>query len=284
MIMTESFKERIRSVTEFLESIAKSRELLSQVSEEEQRRLIRAAGEIFEPDSLARRRLLKANRRQHKFDRRQNEEAALAETGIRRHRRQSVFTTPNVFPPADFRQQETDDPDFREASEPQHCYICKQSYSSVHHFYDQLCPECAAFNFFKRTETADLRGRVALLTGGRVKIGYQAGIKLLRAGASLIVTTRFPRDSADRYAREPDFEEWSDRLEIHGLDLRHTPSVEAFCHRLNETRDRLDFIINNACQTVRRPPEFYQHMMENETAPALQLPERVRKLIGSFEG
>ena len=113
----------------------------------------------------------------------------------------------------------------------------------------------------KRTETADLRGRVALLTGGRVKIGYQAGIKLLRAGAQLIVTTRFPRDAARRYAREPDFDEWGDRLEIFGLDLRHTPSVEAFCRHLVATRDRLDFIINNACQTVRRPPEFYAHMM-----------------------
>src|SRR5207244_8747713 len=110
------------------------------------------------------------------------------------------------------------------------------------------------FNFRKRSETADLRGRVALLTGGRVKIGYQAGIKLLRAGAHLIVTTRFPRDSAARYAAEPDFEEWSDRLEIFGLDLRHTPSVEAFCREMLTTRERLDFIINNACQTVRRPP------------------------------
>ena len=76
------------------------------------------------------------------------------------------------------------------------------------------------------------RGRVALLTGGRVKIGYQAGLKLLRAGAHLIVTTRFPRDSATRYAQEQDFAEWGDRLEIFGLDLRHTPSVEAFCHEL----------------------------------------------------
>ena len=284
MIMTESFKERLKSATEFLESIAQSRELLSQVSEDEQRRLIRAAGEVFEPDSAARRRLLKANRRRHKFAKRQSEEATLSETGIRKLRRKSAFTTPNVFPPPEFQQQEMDEPDFREASEPQHCYICKHSYSSVHHFYDQLCPECAAFNFFKRSETADLRGRVALLTGGRVKIGYQAGIKLLRAGASLIVTTRFPRDSAARYAREPDFDDWCDRLEIHGLDLRHTPSVEAFCHRLNETRDRLDFIINNACQTVRRPPEFYQHMMEQETSSSHRLPERIRKLLGSFEG
>src|SRR3546814_10118669 len=96
------------------------------------------------------------------------------------------------------------------APELLHCYVCKQKYTRVHHFYDQLCPECAEFNFAKRSESADLRGRVALLTGGRVKIGYQAGLKLLRAGAALIVTTRFPRDSAERYAQEPDFAQRSE--------------------------------------------------------------------------
>ena len=136
----------------------------------------------------------------------------------------------------------------------------------MHPFYDQLCPDCGDLNFRKRTETADLEGRVALLTGGRVKIGYQAGIKLLRCGAQLIVTTRFPRDAAARYAAEPDFADWRDRLEVFGLDLRHTPSVEAFCAHLVATRDRLDFIVNNACQTVRRPPAFYRHMLERETA------------------
>ena len=120
--------------------------------------------------------------------------------------------------------------------DPQHCYVCKKQFSVVHHFYDQLCPSCAEFNYAKRTESADLRGRVALLTGGRVKIGYQACIKLLRAGATLIVTTRFPRDAALRYAREPDFGDWSHRLEIFGLDLRYTPSVEAFCRHLDVTR------------------------------------------------
>jgi NAD(P)-dependent dehydrogenase (short-subunit alcohol dehydrogenase family) len=139
-------------------------------------------------------------------------------------------------------------------------------------------------NFSKRTESVDLHGRVALLTGGRVKIGYQAGLKLLRAGASLIVTTRFPRDSAARYAQEPDFAEWSDRLEIFGLDLRHTPSVEAFCRQLLATRERLDFIINNACQTVRRPPAFYEHMMERERAALEALTPAERKLVGEYEG
>jgi NAD(P)-dependent dehydrogenase (short-subunit alcohol dehydrogenase family) len=217
------------------------------------------------------------------------DEGVLAETGIRTLRRRPVFRTPNVFPPERFEPRDVpgvpgvdDQPDpktHREAAEPQPCYICKQKYSPIHHFYDQLCPPCAALNFAKRSELADLRGRVALVTGGRVKIGYQAGLKLLRSGAELIVTTRFPRDSAARYAREADFGEWAHRLEIVGLDLRHTPSVEAFCRGLLATRSRLDFIVNNACQTVRRPPAFYAHMMAGETAALGGLPARVRMLV-----
>jgi NAD(P)-dependent dehydrogenase (short-subunit alcohol dehydrogenase family) len=116
-----------------------------------------------------------------------------------------------------------------------------------------------------------------------VKIGYQAGIKLLRSGARLIVTTRFPRDSASRYAREHDFTEWGDRLEIYGLDLRHTPSVEAFCREMLAKEQRLDFIINNACQTVRRPDAFYEHMRETETAALASMPGHVQRLLGTYE-
>jgi NAD(P)-dependent dehydrogenase (short-subunit alcohol dehydrogenase family) len=272
-----NFEERVRAAVELLESIANNRQLLAEAPVEYQKRLIQAAGNVFQPDSVARRRLVKANRRQDKAAKIQREEAALSETGIRKLRQKKVFTTPNVFPPAE-------EPAARDSVEPQHCYICKEHYTSVHHFYDQLCPPCAEWNWFKRGELADLRGRVALVTGGRVKIGYQAGIKLLRSGATLIVTTRFPRDSAARYAQESDFSEWSDRLEIYGLDLRHTPSVEGFCHELLATRHRLDFIINNACQTVRRPPAFYQHMMARETAALSELPGDIRKLVGRFEG
>jgi NAD(P)-dependent dehydrogenase (short-subunit alcohol dehydrogenase family) len=272
-----NFEERVRAAVELLESIANNRQLLAEAPVEYQKRLIQAAGNVFQPDSVERRRLVKANRRQDKAAKVQREEAALSETGIRRLRRKKVFTTPNVFPPAE-------DPVARDSVEPQHCYVCKEHYTAVHHFYDQLCPPCAEQNWFKRGELADLRGRVALVTGGRVKIGYQAGIKLLRSGATLIVTTRFPRDSAARYAREPDFSEWSDRLQIYGLDLRHTPSVEGFCRELLATRHRLDFIINNACQTVRRPPAFYQHMLAKETAALSELPGDIRKLVGGYEG
>jgi hypothetical protein len=96
-----------------------------------------------------------------------------------------VFTTPNPLPAPEIEPREIEpDPDSRDALEPQHCYICKQHYSTLHHFYDQLCPGCAELNFRKRTETADLSGRVALLTGGRVKIGYQAGIQAAAVGRS----------------------------------------------------------------------------------------------------
>jgi NAD(P)-dependent dehydrogenase (short-subunit alcohol dehydrogenase family) len=260
------------------------------LEEQERQRLVNAAANVFDPDPETRRRHGKQRRRRHKRERIARDEAVLDETGIRSLRSQAVFTTPNVFPPAGFAQAdvtaEHDDAaaPFRETVAEQHCYVCKDHYTAIHHFYDQLCPPCAAFNYAKRTETADLSGRVALLTGGRVKIGYQAGIKLLRAGAQLIVTTRFPRDAAQRYAGEPDFEDWGDRLEIYGLDLRHTPSVEALCQHLDATRDRLDIIVNNACQTVRRPSAFYEHMLEGEQALLGALTGPTRELLGDWEG
>jgi NAD(P)-dependent dehydrogenase (short-subunit alcohol dehydrogenase family) len=276
---------QLKDATEILEKVVSNRALLAGLSVEERTRLLKVAGEVYCPEVDERRRLVKAKVRQRKAEKIQRDQSRLNQTGIRKLRREKIFTTPNVFPPRDFSQQEIkDDPDFREVVEPQNCYICKKDYSRIHHFYDQLCPNCAELNFFKRTETTDLRGRVALLTGGRVKIGYQAGIKLLRAGAQLIVCTRFPRDSAMRYSQEADFKDWGHRLEIFGLDLRHTPSVEAFCRHLLATRNRLDFIINNACQTVRRPPDFYQHMMEREHGPLHDLPEAARKLLGAYEG
>jgi NAD(P)-dependent dehydrogenase (short-subunit alcohol dehydrogenase family) len=276
---------QLKAAAAILEQASANRALLGALSEEERTRLLKAAGDIYCPDLTQRRKLVKATVKQRKAEKRQKEEAKLHQTGIRELRRKPVFTTPNYFPPQIGEPQEvTDNPDFHEAVEPQNCYVCKKDYSQIHHFYDQLCPTCAELNYFKRTESADLRGRVALLTGGRVKIGYQAGIKLLRAGAQLIVCTRFPRDSAMRYAAEPDFKEWGSRLEIFGLDLRHTPSVEAFCKHLLNTRSRLDFIINNACQTVRRPPDFYAHMMERENGSLHDLPPDAAKLLGAYEG
>ena len=60
---------------------------------------------------------------------------------------------------------------------------------AVHHFYHELCVACGDFNHTKRTQSADLSGQVALLTGGRVRIGYRIALRLLRAGAECHVST-----------------------------------------------------------------------------------------------
>jgi NAD(P)-dependent dehydrogenase (short-subunit alcohol dehydrogenase family) len=273
--------ERLRDAVALLESIAVDRSLLEHVPDDERKRLLQAVASVYHPDRVERRRMAKVVARERRASRVKKDDGVLHETGIRSLRRRPVFHTPNVFPPESFEQQDVDEEASarRQSRELQHCYVCKQKYTLIHHFYDQLCPPCAAFNYAKRTELADLRGRVALVTGGRVKIGYQAGVKLLRCGAHLIVTTRFPRDAAARYAKEPDFTDWSHRLEVFGLDLRHTPSVEAFCRELVATRTRLDFIVNNACQTVRRPPEFYRHMMEAERAALAGMGGDILRLV-----
>ena len=270
-----------------LREVIAAPEMANELNADEKADFFNAAGDVFCPDPEIRRRRTKLLQQQRRNERTQRDDDVLGETGIRTLRSKPVFTTPDVFAPDDFEQRDVaDDPDqpaFRETLEPQHCYICKIRYHEVHHFYDQLCPSCAALNYAKRGELADMSGMVVLLTGGRVKIGYQAGIKLLRCGAELIVATRFARDAAERYAAEPDFADWGDRLEIFGLDLRHTPSVEAFCAHLLATRTRLDAIVNNACQTVRRPPSFYEHMMDRETAALESLPADVLQLVGSYE-
>jgi hypothetical protein len=41
----------------------------------------------------------------------------------------------------------------------------------VHFFYHLMCPDCATFNYKKRIQTADLKGRIALMTGTPPKTG-----------------------------------------------------------------------------------------------------------------
>jgi len=278
----EVTRVRLQQALDLLETVADDIRLLNSLPDDERARFKQAASRVAHPDRTMRRKLQKEELRARRAFRMRRTEESRHDTGIRTLRRKPVFTTPNYYLPAALDQPATDASPH--AAEPQHCYVCKQPYINIHHFYDQLCPDCAALNFAKRTELADLHGRVALLTGGRVKIGYQAGLKLLRCGAHLIVTTRFPRDSASRYAAEPDFDEWKDRLEIYGLDLRHTPSVEAFCREILNRHTRLDVIVNNACQTVRRPPAFYAHMMAGEEAAMADMPVAVQRLLGEYEG
>lgn len=162
---------------------------------------------------------------------------------------------------------------------PHTCYVCKQPSTHAHFFYRHLCLRCGDLNYRKRAICADLAGRTALVTGARVKIGYATALRLLRAGARVIVTTRFPHDAAYRYSREPDFVDWQDRLEIYGLDFRYLPVLERFVQYLHETYPALDILINNAAQTVRHPSEYYAPLLPREQTPLAELPPAQQALV-----
>jgi NAD(P)-dependent dehydrogenase (short-subunit alcohol dehydrogenase family) len=281
--------QRLLDATEVLEAVREDHALLAKLDAEQRRRLLTAAGQVSRPGPWAKRELARAARRKRRLQVKADDEALLAATGIRSERSKAVFETPLVGDPPVPAWENIDRAldaaaaSQRRVREARNCYVCKRDFHDVHFFYDSMCGECAELNYQKRQQTADLSGRTALITGARVKIGYQAGIMLLRAGAHVVVTTRFPRDAAARYAREKDFLDWCHRLDIHGLDLRHTPSVEVFARHLNDTLDGLDFILNNACQTVRRPSGFYAHLIEDENLPTAALPEPTQRLLTSFE-
>ncbi|MDP3275298.1 MAG: SDR family oxidoreductase [Deltaproteobacteria bacterium] len=253
-----------------LEALADNHALLGSLSESHRRRLLIASGRISRPSRDEARSLRRTLAKNERDETRTQQDTLLANTGIRKLRDAPVFVTPF---PNEIAATAQDNAPATALPLARICYVCKARYQSVHFFYDQLCATCGDYNFAKRSPRADLSGRTALVTGARVKIGYQASVMLLRSGARVIVTTRFARDAAQRYAREPDFADFSQRLVIYGLDLRHTPSVERFAQELTQRESRLDFVIHNACQTVRRPAGFYAHLMDAERAerPPAQL-------------
>jgi NAD(P)-dependent dehydrogenase (short-subunit alcohol dehydrogenase family) len=272
--------DEVQHCIALLEGLLASHEEFVQLPGDQKRALLTAAGKISHPGKHEYR--LRRNLRN--LLRKQNIEAhertARAATGIRVARTKSVFTAPQEIPP----QIEHAETKYTRLLNARSCYVCKVEFKRLHFFYDAMCPACAELNYSKRFQITSLEGRTALITGSRVKIGYQAALKLLRAGAEVIATTRFPMDSALRYSQESDFNQWKDRLHIYGLDLRHTPSVEMFCAYIEKQYKRLDILINNAAQTVRRPPGYYAHLMAREDYAHKELPAPLQKILHSFEG
>ena len=175
---------------------------------------------------------------------------------------------------------------------PNACYCCKKRFTEVHHFYASMCPSCAEENYFRRHFTCDMRGRYCIVTGARVKIGFRVALKLLKAGAFVVATTRFPEDARERFKRtdeemlrkQKQNESFMNRLKIVAMDLRDLPALEKLCEKLNTELPRLDVIINNACQTVRRPPTYYKHLLKGELVKKKKRREERRMIANGGDG
>ena len=268
----------LRACIRVLRAVEADRSHLTRISQEQRRELLTLAGLVAKPERHHLVRMAKAFRRAEREAAKEQDRKAIEQAGLRVQRRSPVFA------PLWLEAPKPEDVEERpRLNQERDCYVCKRPFSKVHRYYDSMCEPCGDFNYAKREQTADLAGEYVLITGARVKIGYQASLKLLRAGAQVIVTTRFPVDAADRYAKEPDFSAWRARLQIHGLDLRHTPSVEMFAKFLAERLPRLDYILNNACQTVRRPAGFFQHLLAREAQPIDSLPADLRGVLAGHD-
>jgi NAD(P)-dependent dehydrogenase (short-subunit alcohol dehydrogenase family) len=274
--------EELQRCLVLLESILEDRTLLSDMPEDLRVAFLIAAGRVSRPTREENRHGAKAFRRIVRKKVLHHDREVRASTEIRAARRADVFEAPPQLVEGEGAGADAA-AEARELIKPRACYVCKTEFKKLHFFYDAMCAACADLNYKKRFQTASLDGRVAMITGARIKIGFQAALMMLRAGARVIVTTRFPRDAASRFAREADFGKWQSRLEIYGLDLRHAPSVEMFARYLTQTKDRLDILINNAAQTVRRPAGFYTHMLELEQRPFDCLPRELQSVLGGHE-
>jgi len=267
-------KEEIDECIRVLQKLVKNTNYLFEVNEVDRIALLKAAGLLSRPNKQEQNKRRKDAKKATKRKMIERDKHARKETGIRSAREASVFVAPKLLAFTNkFIEPE------RELESPRNCYVCKTLFTKLHHFYDSMCPDCGAYNYAKRFQTADLTNQVAVVTGSRLKIGYHITLILLRAGATVVATTRFPVDSSLRFSKEEDFNVWGHRLKIHGLDLRHIPSVEIFCNFIEKQYNRLDILINNAAQTVRRPAGFYRHLLANEEATIEELPLFAQQLL-----
>ncbi|SDE31103.1 short chain dehydrogenase [Pricia antarctica] len=271
--------EEIDKCIFILERLVTDTDQIFDIPKEKRTALLKASGMLSRPSREEFSRRKKDGKKAAKRKMAARDRVARKETGIRSAREADVFVAPKLLGGSDLANKE------RQAlASPRNCYVCKTEFTELHHFYDTMCKACGDFNYAKRFQNADVKGQVAIITGSRLKIGYHITLMLLRGGATVIATTRFPVDSALRYSKEADFTEWGHRLKIHGLDLRHIPSVEIFCNYIEQKYEQLDILINNAAQTVRRPAGFYSHLMENEERPFASLPKYARDVLADHIG
>ncbi|WP_010134703.1 SDR family NAD(P)-dependent oxidoreductase [Ochrovirga pacifica] len=267
-------EKEIQACIDTMQVLLQDTNQLFQLTEQQRVDLMKTAGLLSRPSKDEQERRRKDAKKAIKRKQQERDKHARKETGIRSARAAAVFQAPKMLTYTEVAKEDTP-----ELESPRNCYVCKKMYTKLHHFYDSMCTECGDFNYVKRFQNADLKGQVAVITGSRLKIGYHITLMLLRAGATVVATTRFPADSAVRFAKEEDYHKWGHRLKIHGLDLRHIPSVEIFCNYIEQKYNRLDILINNAAQTVRRPSGFYKHLMQVEELPLEQLPILAQELL-----
>lgn len=144
------------------------------------------------------------------------------------------------------------------------CYICRRKFRrrESQYLYRTLCRPCGYFNLdaseLSLPPKLDLFGKTALVTGGRVNLGFHTAVRLLRCGANVIVSSRYPRDAARRLSSASDSAMWLSRLQVVGADFRTAADAFQLVTAVKDLLEKwamspLHVLINNAAQTLTDP-------------------------------
>lgn len=146
------------------------------------------------------------------------------------------------------------------------CLICRKKID----FYG-ICNDCIKFNEKMRGLSRDLTGKMAVVTGGRIKVGYAVCLRLLRQNASVIAITRYPNVALQNYINEPDYNDFKDRLHIIGFDLTYVNKMDDLLNTIYSiSNGKVDILINNAAQTVRKSNEYYTELKDKDNKLRLE--------------
>ncbi|KAI0153114.1 NAD(P)-binding protein [Xylariaceae sp. FL1272] len=135
-----------------------------------------------------------------------------------------------------------------------------------------MCVPCGDFNRAGSEPSLppklSLEAKAAVVTGARSNLGFHVTLRLLRCGARVIASTRYPNDALSRYQAENDSGEWVDRLCIIGADFRAAKDafhlVQIIRSIVSEWGGQLHILINNAAQTVTDSVDKERHAITRE--------------------
>lgn len=148
------------------------------------------------------------------------------------------------------------------------CYICRFIISKPHNVFMSMCVPCGDFNIAgsnftrKATLLPTSTNKIALVTGGRVNLGFHTALRLLRQGLRVIVTTRYPQDAALRFKKawKSDKDLWPhSNIMTVGADFRSAGDVFNVVKKVKQVVASLTtgdsdcsfyLLVNNAAQTL----------------------------------
>lgn len=149
------------------------------------------------------------------------------------------------------------------------CYVCFTT-TVVEH--DALCATCRAAeasvkaSFDKAVVGQPLKGKLVVVTGGRVNIGFATAKAAARLGARVVVTSRFRDDAVARFAAA--FKGTDLAVDVVGLDLRDLPAVERFASAFGD--EGIFALVHNAAQTLPLSLSATQALSTTSLPPSLQ--------------